>query len=696
MLNDPLAADAALAQGPEVWQALLESERAKALAAVLEDATWAAGRATLQAHGGATDDKGEIARLACLRAMDSFEAGEFATALEQVKSFTTNVGRQGNWPRGGLDEVKAALKTIKQLVRDACEVDGRVMLAWDLVDDELARLMPLLREAFGTVSSHLEAARRRERKLDFTALEVHALRALSHDEVVEFYARRWRAILVDEFQDTNPVQARLLERLSAAAQLTVVGDEKQAIYGFRGADVTVFRRYRDELKSAGGGEIELSRSFRSHSGLIAAFDGVFPTLMGDLHKSLDAAREAAPGSGPYVSVHTVEVSKGRARKAAKRLTEAHAIAALISRLVADRTPVWDPETGDERPVRFGDIALLARGKAPFETYAQVLPALGVPAINTGGGNLLETREAKDGVAALRFFADPHDDVALAAVLRGPFFALDDRRLLEFAGTVERGASWWSTLLATEEADWQRPRQVLSAVLDSKWTSPPSLVLQALDEATGYGAVVANLSAGLRRLADWRGFLGLVRKLEADQSDAFAVSRRLRRLLLAEVEVPRPTLQARDAVALMTIHKSKGLEWPVVVVADLSYEGGGGGRELFVDREHGLSLKLSDEAGETREPILHRLLKLRAKAREVDESRRLFYVAFTRARDRLILTSSEPGKGPLKFLEPALAAGKVPSTSVEHDPTLVFPDAPPPEPSEFGLSLDGDLVPAGGV
>src|SRR5690606_10875935 len=172
----------------------------------------------------------------------------------------------------------------------------------------------------------------------------------------------------------------------------------------------------------------------------------------------------------------------------------------------------------------------ARGKAPFETYAQVLPALGVPAINTGGGNLLETREAKDGVAALRFFADPHDDVALAAVLRGPFFALDDRRLLEFAGTVERGASWWSTLLATEEADWQRPRQVLSAVLDSKWTSPPSLVLQALDEATGYGAVVANLSAGLRRLADWRGFLGLVRKLEADQSDAFAVSRRLRRLL----------------------------------------------------------------------------------------------------------------------------------------------------------------------
>src|SRR5690606_18578567 len=178
-------------------------------------------------------------------------------------------------------------------------------------------------------------------------------------------------------------------------------------------------------------------------------------------------------------------------------------------------------TGDERPVRYGDIAILARGKAPFETYAQVLPALGVPAVDTGGGNLLDTREAKDGIAALRFAADPHDDLALAAVLRGPYFARDDLTLLAVARSVPAGSSWWAWLSASEDPVLERPRRVLAQLLERKWTEPPSRVLQLLDAQTGYGAVVANLPGGLRRLADWRGFLGLVRSLEVDQSDTFA-------------------------------------------------------------------------------------------------------------------------------------------------------------------------------
>ena len=684
LLRDPLVAQQALQRGPDQWRALLERERAKAVEVVLTAAAWSEGRAALSAYSGAPDDKGEIARQACLRAIESFEAGEAALALEAVKSYRANAGQKGKWPGGGLDEVKAALKAIKELITEACENDGRAMLAWGAADDELARLTPLLCTAFEAVSAHLEAARRRERKLDFTALEVHALRALEHPEVVEHYARRWRAILVDEFQDTNPVQAQLLDRLSEAAELTVVGDEKQAIYGFRGADVTVFRRYREELRAAGGHEVVLTQSFRSHAGLVAQFEGVFPVLMGDLHQSLTAARLEAPGTAPYLSYQQV-VTEGKAPKAAKRLSEAYAIAEVVSTLVAERTIVSDPETGAERPVRYGDIAILARGKAPFETYAQVLPALGVPAVDTGGGNLLDTREAKDGIAALRFLADPHDDLALAAVLRGPYFALDDRTLLDIARSVPEKTSWWTWLSDDEGAELERPRQALARLLELKWTEAPSRLLQLLDEETGYSAVAANLPGGLRRLADWRGFLALVRSLEEDQSDAFAVSRRLRRLLTAAVEVPRPTMQAGDAVSLMTIHKSKGLEWPVVIVADLSYEGGGGGRELFLDAEHGVSFKPSDEAGESLEPALHRLLKIAGKEREEEELRRLYYVAFTRARDRLILSTCEPSRGPLKFIEPALEAGGVPVTFVEHDPLLAFPDAPPPEADEFGLT-----------
>ena len=162
--------------------------------------------------------------------------------------------------------------------------------------------------------------------------------------------------------------------------------------------------------------------------------------------------------------------------------------------------------------------------------------------------------------------------------------------------------------------------------------------------------------------------------------------------MAGVQLPRPTLQAGDAVTLTTIHRSKGLEWPVVFVADLSYVGGGAGRELYVDPGYGVAFKLSDEGGEAQEPVLHRLLKLRAKEREQQELRRLFYVAFTRARDRLILTSPETDRGPLKVLEPALTAAGVAVVTVEHDPALSVPDAPLPDLEDLGLTLE--TVPLG--
>ncbi|HZJ08876.1 MAG TPA: UvrD-helicase domain-containing protein, partial [Trueperaceae bacterium] len=339
LLKDPLAAGAALSHGPEQWRALLEREKASALRAVIAAAAWAEGRSTLENYSGAAHDKGEVARLACLRAMTAFETGDAAAALEAVNSFRANAGQLGNWAGGGLAEVKAALKTIKDLLKDACDKDGRALLEWGPADDELARLLPLLRDAFQAASAHMEAARLRDRKLDFTALEVHALRALANPEVVAYYARRWRAILVDEFQDTNRAQAELLDRLREAAEVTVVGDEKQAIYGFRGADVTIFRRYREELIRAGGGEVVLAHTFRSHEGLVAEFEGVFPTLLGDLHQSLRAARLQTPGTGPYLTFHPVVVSHGKARKLAKRLSEAHVIAGLIADLVAAKTPI---------------------------------------------------------------------------------------------------------------------------------------------------------------------------------------------------------------------------------------------------------------------------------------------------------------------------------------------------------------------
>ena len=318
---------------------------------------------------------------------------------------------------------------------------GIVVLEPGPADERLASALPVLRDAFGRARAFLAEAKRRSRVLDFADLEVHALRALEHEEVREYYRERWRAFLVDEFQDTNPVQAELLDRLTQGATLTVVGDEKQSIYGFRRADVEVFRRFRERIISEGGEEVVLATSFRGHSELVGVLNAVFSSVLGEMRQDLEAHREEPPHEAPHVRLYAVE-SEGRVPKAQLQRAEAAHIARQLREMLDQGMGVYDAAAGTSRPVRPGDIAILSRVWAPLEIYGDALAAAGIPSVHAGGGNLLETREAKDAIVLLRFLADPTDDLALVAVLRSPFFALDDRLLHDLAAEREKGTSWW--------------------------------------------------------------------------------------------------------------------------------------------------------------------------------------------------------------------------------------------------------------
>src|SRR5207249_702667 len=136
--------------------------------------------------------------------------------------------------------------------------------------------------------------------------------------------------------------------------------------------------------------------------------------------------------------------------------------------------------------------------------------------------------------------------------------------------------------------------------------PPSRLLQLADRLTGYTAVITNLPGAARREADWRGFLGLVRNLERGAGDLFGLVRRLKRWLAAEVEVPRSPLDASSAVALMTIHGAKGLEWPIVVVPDLTRSAPSNTDPVRFDPDLGVAVKVRGETGETQKPALYDL------------------------------------------------------------------------------------------
>lgn len=551
---------------------------------------------------------------------------------------------------------------------------GLVILEIGPTDERLATMLPALQEAFGLVQEYLTQAKRRARVLDFTDLEVHALRALRAPQVQSYYAQRWKAFLVDEFQDTNPVQGELLEFLTQGTILSIVGDAKQSIYGFRRADVAVFGAWRERIIAAGGTEVVLDTSFRTHQTLVQAVNRVFALVLGELRQDLDAHRTESPHPGPHLRVYAV-AEKG-VNKPQLLPAEGMYIAQQLKEMLDAQTLVHDKGSGRLRPLVPGDIAILSRTWGPLDLYGEALASLGIPVAPAGGGNLLETREAKDAWALLRFLADPTDDLALVAVLRSPWFAVSDRVLFIVAQTLPQETSWWQYLQEMDVSELTRPVAVLSQLLREQAVAPPTRLLQMADRLSGYTAVIGNLPGAARREADWRGFLELVRRLEQGTNDVFGVVRRLKRLAVGGVEVPRLPLQAENAVALMTIHGAKGLEWPVVVVPDLTYQRRNNTEPVYFDPELGVALKLEDEAGESQKPFLYIWLEQRHKQQEEAEALRVLYVALTRARDHLILTAADDRGGGIELLQPGLEAAGIPLELIPFAPESARPPVPP--------------------
>ena len=688
LLKDPIAAEQALAQNTEKWQQLALLLQAKAVSELLQHPTWQQASMTLQSYVGKNGDRLELeTRQPALQAMIAVELGENITeSLSVITELKINVGSKKNWLEGGLEIVKQTIKELRELVEKALK-DGLVSLEFGAVDEQLKTMLTALQAAFNSVRNHIHQAKRRSRILDFADLEIGALQALQDEQVQFYYAQRWQAFLVDEFQDTNPVQSEILQILTKNALLTIVGDAKQSIYGFRRADVEVFQSWRDRIISCGGKEEILSTSFRTHKQLVNNINNIFAPLLNNLHQNLDAHRRESPNFHPSIQVYTVQAEPD-INKPQRLRVEADHLAKLLKQMLDERTPVYDKKTALLRPMQPGDIAILSRTWEPLEVYGEALSSVGIPVALAGGGNLLATREAKDGWALLRFLADPSDDLALVAVLRSPFFAVSDRVLFTFVQsqrdyTTEQDEkaknNWWEKLKLSDIAELQRPVQVLGELLGDRNLEPPTRLLQLANHLTGYTAVITNLPGAARRETDWRGFVELVRQLEHGSNDVFTAVRRLKQLAAAEIEIPRLPLSANDAVALMTIHAAKGLEWSVVVIPDLTRSQPHTSETVYFDPAYGVALKLEDEQGETQKPVLYVCLEHLRKTREETEALRVLYVALTRARDQLILTATDASGGNLSRLEPGLTAAGIAINTIPFNLELAQPPVPPEPP-----------------
>jgi ATP-dependent exoDNAse (exonuclease V) beta subunit len=522
-----------------------------------------------------------------------------------------------------------------------------------------------LREALLVATAREYRRAKRERAVvDFDDLLLALLELLRRRADVAARLRaRFRQVLVDEYQDTNPVQLELVERLSSPESRFQVGDRLQAIYGFRHATVAGFDAAAARAEAAGG-RLALDETFRCPSDVLAlanrvglpAHEGYQP-LVGGHHR---APRDDRPE--PPVEIHVLAIDprapgaggepEDEADEAPVAPGEPEYVAGLVSELVAQ----------GRRPA---DIAILVRRTAPVQALARALTDRGIDAVPVVATPLLRTLEAQELEAWLRAVANPLDDVALLGALRLPTAGVDADALVPLA--AEHGAALeqareagraapvlWDTLRelglpgrsprypmsedARDELDLQAVALARHRGL-ARRTGPAGL-LADLRGNDAYRASILARPGGARRWATVEAFVSWAEEQEEAGDDLPGLLRRI----AADRDGPdAPVLTDGDAVRITTVHRSKGLEWPVVLACDL-------GARINADRPGVLvgadpadpRIGLRLPAGGT--PV--RLWDYDALAAEADraqaeEERRLVHVATTRAKERLILCGGWP-------------------------------------------------------
>jgi ATP-dependent helicase/nuclease subunit A len=528
-----------------------------------------------------------------------------------------------------------------------------------------------IKRMFGIALAQYRRALDERSVLDFSDVLQRAVELLRRmDEFSQSRFRlesRYHHVLVDEFQDTSRAQWELVSLLvqswgegmglASNPSIFIVGDRKQSIYRFRDAEVAVMHeagRYIEGLRPEGTARRSISRSFRALPELLAFVNDVFGEIAAPAARPEDFTYTEAdrfptdvPDAGFRGPVLGIAVADDP-------LAAAAAVAAEIQRVLAEDS-VRDRQTGVARQAAPGDIAILFRSRASHREFEQALEARGIPTYVYKGLGFFDADEIKDTTALLRYLADPASDLRAAALLRSRLVRLSDRALACLAPRLAAALTAAEPPPAMSRLD-DEDRGVLEHLRAhvGRWLARVDQVPPAdlLDEVLAATAYAYELRGGRRQQAweNLKKMRGLVRRV---QNRGYATLARIADHMdaLSAGDESNAAIEALEAVNLMTVHASKGLEFPIVFVVNLGKGASGPPHPVRVIAD-GVGGEPSVSVG----PFVSDTDEIE-REREKEETKRLMYVAFTRARDRLYLSSVlkdgvlQPGRGSLAEVLP---------------------------------------------
>jgi ATP-dependent helicase/nuclease subunit A len=521
----------------------------------------------------------------------------------------------------------------------------------------LARVVAAVRDGF---LRQIEEEKRRRGLLDFDDLLLSTRDLLRHSRAArEYFQSRFPHLIVDEFQDTDPVQAEIVMRLAApegeqdperwddlepaAGALFLVGDPKQSIYRFRRADVEAYREVAQRLGP--GASLSLETNFRSSPRLISFINAIFERVFESApdepwevsHSPLAPKPDATDDGRPAVfylvppeplALHaaTPHPADDDKEDVAATIEEARAVANfLLSRFASGG--------------RFRDVAVLLGSNDAIDRYQEVFRDAGIPAVLDGGVSFYQREETAAVIAALRAIDDPSDGISTVAALKSLLFGLTDIELLEAS---EAGGRFDDPTTFAEGTPVAEALAILGRLRSLRHGRPLAETLLDLFSAR---SVLASIQAGavvnpLQATANIERLLVLARGLDAEGLAFREAVARLTLRLEERVSEPRAFEEDEDAVRLLTIHKAKGLEFEVVVVASMGFRNRelvGRNQILFHDRSSGrIALRLSLRGVTCGTPGLTMVAGADG-LRLLAEEKRLLYVAMTRAKRTLVIS-----------------------------------------------------------
>ena len=625
-----------------------------------------------------------------LERAEALDTDKCVNMLRQVK-FNTLRTKGKDEKELYTDEIKGSVKAIREDYKARVKgVTGlyytdlsRMVRSMQLTGG-YARTLSRLEKHFDQIYSELK---RDINGIDYSDMEHYAYQILCHEEASSFYREQFQYIFVDEYQDTNIMQETIISMIKRDTNLFMVGDIKQSIYHFRLADPEIFKAKYAEYKAEGEKgdsavsiKIDLNRNFRSKSFVLDEINKMFRPLM----DGYDKGAELIPGSPDGACLldppetHIVDTA-GQEEEEDEELAdmqkeelEACEAARIISSLIGKK--YTDSKTGETRTVSYKDIVILMRSfRRSAEGYRSVFSKCRIPLYIDDRSGYFDSIEINVFLSLLQVIDNKRQDVPFIALLRSEIFGFSCMELAMIRKLHRKGSFVDAALSAVEdEAAPDALRAKCRKVFDDirKWqayavTIPlPDMIWRLMNE-TGYYMTAGTLPDGAVRQANLRLLADRAREYsERSLGSLYGFIRYIEQVKSNKVDMPQAALLSEndDVVRIMTVHHSKGLEFPVVILAgmDNSHRGSGMSKLAF-DREEGLGLRAVDPENHLYEDgIITRMIREKEHESEVDELKRVFYVAVTRARETFYLLGVSDFDREMERLE----------TSVFSDSTLL--------------------------